>query len=140
MTSPQITINIWKHCNKKALNIVYLCMSSDFSDPILKSYEWANFHLINLVMNEEQLMARLKSIKHYFFMDQADFFVNFLDSAEDELDKGVKVVSKEKIESLLEMSVRTSATNADPFKDDLTCDLSPYTLIEQVRKLHNLIE
>jgi len=105
---------------------------SDFSDPLLKTYEWANQHLMNLVMVEEQFMARLKSIKHYFFMDQADFFVQFLDSAEEELLKGIKVVSKEKIESLLEMSLRTSCTNADPFKDDLTCELHNYTLIEQV--------
>lgn len=65
-------------------------------------------------------------------MDQADFFVQFLDSADEELSKNVKTVSKEKIESLLEMSVRTSSTNSDPFKDDLTCDLYNYTLIEQV--------
>ena len=30
-------------------------------------------------------MGRLASIKHYFLLDQGDFFVHFLDSAEDEL-------------------------------------------------------
>lgn len=68
-------------------------------------------------------------------MDQADFFIQFLDSAEDELLKGIKTVSKEKIESLLEMSLRTSCANSDPFKDDLTCELHNYTLIEQVNNI-----
>lgn len=55
-----------------------------------------------------------------------------MDSAEDELNKPVKTVSKEKIESLLEMSLRTSSANADPFKDDLVCELLNYTVPEQV--------
>jgi len=104
----------------------------DFTEPILKAYEFANYHLTNLVLVEEQLMNRLRSIKHYFFLDLGDFFVHFMDSAEDELNKPVKNVSKEKIESLLEMSLRTSSANADPFKDDLVCELLNYTLPEQV--------
>ena len=83
-------------------------------------------------------MNRLRSIKHYFFLDLGDFFVHFLDSAEEELNKGIKSVSKEKLESLLEMSLRTSSANADPFKDDLTCDLYPYTLLEQLFAMQNV--
>lgn len=77
-------------------------------------------------------MNRLKSIKHYFFMDIGDFFVHFLDSAEDELSKGVKFISREKLESLLEMSLRTSSANHDQYKEDVTCELHTYTLTEEV--------
>ena len=41
--------------------------------------------LLDLLLREHALMARLRSIKHYFLLDQGDFFVHFLDSAEDEL-------------------------------------------------------
>ena len=113
--------------------IIILLICRDFSEPILKAYEFANYHLTNLVLKEEELLGRLKSIKHYFFMDQSDYFVNFLDSADDELSKPFKNVSKEKLESLLDMSVRTSSTNNDPFKDDLTCEIYNFTIHEQVK-------
>ena len=76
-------------------------------------------------------------MKRYFFIETGDFFVHFIDAAEEELGKNIKTVSKEKLESLLEISVRTSSANQDPFKEDLSCDLYPYTLIEQVLPLSN---
>lgn len=92
---------------------------------------------MTLVLSEEQLFQRLKSIKHYFFIELGDFFVHFLEAAEDELSKILKSVSKEKMESLLEISLRTSSANSDPFKDDLICDLYQFTLIEQVFAVQN---
>lgn len=94
--------------------------------------------MISLILIEEQLFQRLKSIKHYFFLELGDFFLHFLDAAEDELSKILKSVSKEKLESLLEISIRTSSANSDPFKDDLVCDLYPYTLVEQVFAMQNV--
>ena len=90
-------------------------------------------------MIEKQFLQRLKSIKHYFFLELGDFFVHFLDSAEDELNKPTDMVSKERLESLLEMSLRTSSANNDLLKDDLTSHLSPYTLYEQVFCLYLMI-
>jgi len=140
-------LNVIRECDRKIdcpyadellKNYELFVQTQDFSDPIQKAYDWANSQLIHLVLVEEQLMNRLRSIKHYFFLDTGDFFVHFLDSAEDELNKGIKSVSKEKLESLLEMSLRTSSANADPFKDDLTCDLYPYTLTEQLFAMLNV--
>lgn len=93
---------------------------------------------MSLVLAEEQLLQRLKSIKHYFFIELGDFFVHFLEAAEDELSKSIKSVSKEKLESLLEISLRTSSANFDTFKDDLICDLYHFTLIEQVFAIQNV--
>ena len=81
-------------------------------------------------MVEENLMGRLHSLKNFFFFSKSDYFVHFLDSAEEELNKSVKNVSKEKLESLLEMSIRTSSLNNDPYIEDLTCELLNYTIIE----------
>ena len=69
-------------------------------------------------------------MKKFFFFEKSDFFVHFLDSAEDELKKAVKQVSKERLESLLELSVRTSSLINDPCIEDLTCGLHSYTLVE----------
>ena len=40
-----------------------------------------------------------------------------------------------RLEALLDLAVRTSTANSDPFKEDLTCDLLPYDLITQLVRI-----
>jgi gamma-tubulin complex component 2 len=63
-------------------------------------------------------------------MDRGDFFSHFVDGAEDVLEQKVQKVKIEKLESLLEMAIRTASTNSDPFKEDVTCELSPHVISE----------
>lgn len=81
-------------------------------------------------MKEEDLMNRLRSLKHYFFLDTGDFFIHFLDAADDELSKPVSAISPEKLDSLLDLSLRMSSAANDPYKEDLSCDLSRFNIIE----------
>mmetsp|Transcript_24128 Transcript_24128/g.42831 ORF Transcript_24128/g.42831 Transcript_24128/m.42831 type:complete len:865 (-) Transcript_24128:61-2655(-) len=151
----QVPLFLSKQVNKvlmtgKYLNVIRECGrpvdcpliggldSADFTEPIEKAYEWAAEKLNRLVLGEEQLIGRLRSIKHYFFIDQGDFFVHLMDSAQDELEKHVSEVSQEKLESLLDLALRTSSTNADPFKEDLSCELQSYTLQEQLFAMQNI--
>lgn len=46
-------------------------------------------------------------------MDQSDFVMSMLDIGENELKKNFKNISLDKLQNFLEMSIRTSATNAD---------------------------
>lgn len=83
-------------------------------------------------------MKRLESIKHYFFLDKGDFFLHFVEGAEDFLEQTTNQMPMEKLESFLEMAIRTSSVNADPFKDDVTCELNAYGLIEQLFAIRNI--
>lgn len=112
----------------------------EFLEPIEHAYDWASNQLLNLILNEQQLVNRIKSIKHYFFLDHGDFFVHFMDSAQEELEKHTNSVSREKLESLLELSLRTSSTNSDPFKDDVSCELQTYALREQLYAMYSISE
>lgn len=60
-----------------------------------------------------------RSIKRYFLMDQGDFFVHFMDLTEEELKKPVDDIAPPRLEALLELALRMSTANTDPFKDDL---------------------
>lgn len=60
-----------------------------------------------------------RSIKHYFLMDQGDFYVHFMDLTEEELKKPVDDIVPTRLEALLELALRMSTANTDPFKDDL---------------------
>lgn len=61
----------------------------------------------------------VRSIKHYFLMDKGDFFVHFMDLTEEELKKPVDDIVPPRLEALLELALRMSTANTDPFKDDL---------------------
>lgn len=52
-------------------------------------------------------------------MDQGDFFVHFMDLTEEELRKPVEDITPTRLEALLELALRMSTANTDPFKDDL---------------------
>lgn len=82
-------------------------------------------------------MGRLRTIKRFFMMESGDFFIHFLELAEDELSKTPKLISKEKLESLLDVSVR-SVSALDPYKEEITGYLDSYTIMEQIYALQNL--
>lgn len=102
----------------------------DFYEHIEKAYEWNSARLLELIMGECQLVQRLESINNYFFFKRGDVFSHFIDGCEEILESFSSDVKMEKIESLLEMAVRTSSANSDPFKDDVTCVLNSYGLSE----------
>lgn len=101
-------------------------------DQIESAYEWNAQRLTDMVMNECQLMERLHSINHYFFFDRGDFFSHFIDGCEELLEKFTSEVNIQKLESLLDMAIRTSSANSDPFKDDVSCELNRYGVQEQL--------
>jgi Spc97 / Spc98 family. len=76
-----------------------------------------------------------RSVKHYFLLDQGDFIVQFMDSCEAELSKNIDDIVPTRLESLLELALRTSAANGDPYKDDMRTELLPYDLMFQMFKI-----
>lgn len=86
-------------------------------------------------MNENDLMGRLKSVKHYFLLDQGDFIVQFMHLTVDELDKDVGEVSLVRLQSLLEIALRNSSASNDPYKDDMRAVLLPYDLQFQMCRI-----
>lgn len=60
-----------------------------------------------------------RSIKHYFLLDKGDFIVQFMDMTEDEMRQDMENITPTRLETLLELALRTSTANTDQFKDDL---------------------
>eukprot|EP01112_Ceratiomyxa_fruticulosa_P004486 TRINITY_DN15026_c0_g1_i1.p1 TRINITY_DN15026_c0_g1~~TRINITY_DN15026_c0_g1_i1.p1 ORF type:complete len:854 (-),score=186.01 TRINITY_DN15026_c0_g1_i1:181-2742(-) len=110
----------------------------EYTEKIEKAYQFASKTLLSLLMGEKQLMAHLRSIKHYFLLDQGDFFVHFMDLAFDDLKKPVAEISLAKIRSLLELSLRTAISENDPYKDNLVCEFLPYNLLTQLLRVVHL--
>ncbi|CAH9051446.1 unnamed protein product [Cuscuta europaea] len=105
---------------------------------IRAAYDFASGELLNLVKEKYDLMAKLRSIKHYLLLDQGDFLVHFMDIAKEELMKKLDEVSVEKLQSLLDLALRTTAAAADPCHEDLSCCVERTTLLKRLSTLKDL--
>lgn len=105
---------------------------------IKAAYDYASGELLNLIKEKYDLMAKLRSIKHYLLLDQGDFLVHFMDIAREELSKKPDDISAEKLQSLLDLALRTTAAAADPCHEDLTCCVEKTTLLKRLSTLKDL--
>ncbi|KAI7852825.1 Spc98 family-domain-containing protein [Circinella umbellata] len=104
------------------------------------AYKYANHTLLNLLVKEQQLIARLRSLKHYFFLDQSDFLTSFLDLAKEELKQPSREISLARLQSLMDLVLRNSSSVAayDPFKEDLKVTMSPLKLVDELLRIINV--
>ncbi|KAL2539723.1 Gamma-tubulin complex component 2 [Abeliophyllum distichum] len=105
---------------------------------IKAAYDFASGELLNLIKEKYDLMGKLRSIKHYLLLDQGDFLVHFMDIAREELMKKPDEISVEKLQSLLDLALRSTAAVADPCHEDLTCCVEQTTLLKRLSTLKDL--
>ncbi|KAJ3607947.1 hypothetical protein NHX12_024998 [Muraenolepis orangiensis] len=119
----------------EAKEVLYTLKERVYVEQIEKAYNYASKVLLNFLMEEKELVLHLRSIKHYFLMDKGDFFVHFMDLTEEELKKPVDDIVPSRLETLLELALRMSTANIDPFKDDLKIELMPHNVITQLLRV-----
>ena len=97
-----------------------------FLDNINGAYAHANSSLLKLLLTTHALPARLRSMKHYFFLDHSDFFTYFLDLSASELKKPFRHVNVSKLQSLLDLVLRQPGSIAaqDPYKEDVKIQMN----------------
>ncbi|KKA27363.1 hypothetical protein TD95_003200 [Thielaviopsis punctulata] len=104
---------------------------TQFLENINAAYAHANESLMQLLLTTHALPARLRSIKHYFFLDPSDYFTYFLELGASELRKPIKAVNTGKLQSLLDLVLRQpgSVVSLDPFKEDVKVEMNevPWT-------------
>lgn len=130
-------LNVIRLCGRdpkfpNAVEMVYTLKERKYYEQIEKAYSYASKLLLDLLMKEKELNSRIRSIKHYFLLDAGDFIVQFMDMTEEEMKQDMDNIMPTRLESLLELALRTSTANVDPFKDDLKVELLPYDLITQL--------
>ncbi|PPD91995.1 hypothetical protein GOBAR_DD11060 [Gossypium barbadense] len=125
------------------------------------AYEFASGELLSLIKEKYDLIGKLRSIKHYLLLDQGferhpnflsegplevlkvaetlgDFLVHFMDIAREELLKKHDEISVEKLQSLLDLALRTTAAAADPCHEDLTCCVERSSVLKGLSRLKDL--
>ncbi len=111
-----------------------------FLDNVNGAYAHANSSLLNLLVTTHALGARLRSMKHYFFLDRSDFFTYFLDLSTSELKKHWRLVNVGKLQSLLDLALRQPGTVAaqDLFKEDIKVQMNNVGLTQLVMRVVNV--
>ncbi|RSM11548.1 hypothetical protein CDV31_006759 [Fusarium ambrosium] len=113
---------------------------SRFLENVNNAYAHANESLMQLLLTTHALPARLRSLKHYFFLDPSDYFSYFLELGASELRKPVKSVNTGKLQSLLDLVLRQpgSIVSLDPFKEDVKVEMNETTLTKALQRVVNI--
>ncbi|KAF2073801.1 hypothetical protein CYY_004895 [Polysphondylium violaceum] len=137
-------LNVMRECTasielKKFDPIHYNANELVYLERIEEAYDYASGILLDLLIREKNLIPRLKAIKYYFLLCKGDFFSHFMDITYDELKKRLSDINMVKMNSLLQLSLRTtSISEDDTFKDDLECEFIPYKLSDQLLNIINI--
>ncbi|XP_008203440.1 gamma-tubulin complex component 2 isoform X2 [Nasonia vitripennis] len=132
--------NVIRQCGKtvqwgKQEPLVYQHRDQKFIAAIDRAYSEAARTLLEVLIQENDLMGRLRSVKNYFLLAQGDFVVQFMNLCEAELSKNMYDIVTHRLSSLLEVALRMSTADFDPYKDDLKPELLPYDLQYQMFRI-----
>jgi len=120
------------------LHLRVRCVIDDrFLENIKSAYSYANTSLLKLLITTHALPDRLRSLKHYFFLDRSDFFTHFLELAGSELKKSSKLVQVTRVQTMLDVTLRQpgSVAASDPFKEDVKVEMSDMALTDWLMRI-----
>jgi len=116
------------------------------------NHENASRVLKELLVDMGDLQGSLSIMKRYFLISNGDFFVHFLDAAEEELRKDVTELSKGRVQHWLDSSIQLTEQNDDLWTRDalkradqkykltpgaLRCRFASISLVDQLDDLHS---
>jgi hypothetical protein len=107
-----------------------------FYRSIEDAYSYANRTLLKLLLEDQQLVPRLRSLKHYFFLSQSSFLTHFLDLAHSELRKPAKSASIVKLQSFLDLALNSGSF--DPlahYREDVKVTMATSGLYDWLLKV-----
>jgi len=119
---------------------MYAVEEKVYQDRIEACYQSSSRQLLHLLLQECDLIGHLHSLKHFFFMDQGDFVLYFMDSAEEELSKDINDTNPMRLSSLLELAMRTSVMKADPHHEEVQIELLEESLLTQLSSIISINE
>lgn len=135
-------LNVVRECggvdvSKEMVDIPRTFEDMRFLDNVNSAYAHANASLLELLLTTHALPARLRSLKHYFFLDRADFFQHFLDISAQELGKPAKKINLNKLQSLFDLALRQpgSIAASDPFKEDVKVRMNEVDLTKWLMRV-----
>jgi gamma-tubulin complex component 2 len=134
---------IGDHVDRAAHEEEEIIMTDEsFFEQIEQAYQRANAALLHLLLDEHNIIPRLRSMKHYFFQSSADFFSSFLEAAGRELNKEVvagkvRDVTLMRLQSHLGMVLGSSSCvgYGDPYREDVRVHLATENAYDHLKRI-----
>ena len=138
-------LNVVRECggvdiSKEVKDVPTTFDDARFLENVNNAYSYANSSLLTLLLTTHALPQRLRSLKHYFFLDRSDFFTYFLELGTSELKKARGDVNVGKLQSLLDIVLRQPGSVAadDPYKEDVKVVMNENSLTDWLMKIVNV--
>jgi gamma-tubulin complex component 2 len=97
------------------------------SRSINQAYHEASDTFLGILLDKYDLLSSLRFMKKYFLLDQGDFFVDFLDHAEDELQNELPSVLQGRVQNWLSTSI-TRTSDSSRLSSSLRCSFQNKSL------------
>ncbi|KAN0061541.1 gamma tubulin complex Spc97/GCP2 subunit Alp4 [Thecaphora frezii] len=125
--------------------VVIIMNDENFFRRIEAAYQKANSELLRLLMQDQDIVQRLRSVKHFMFYSESDFLMSFLEQAAHELRK---TVNPQKIRETTQVRLQThlgavlgsSSTVGfhDPYREDIRVELASEGAYEQLKRIADI--
>ena len=116
-----------KKCIEGVEQAMVLLNPLKLSRSIDQAYHEASDTFLRMQLHKYDLLSSLRFMKKYFLLDQGDFFVHFLDHAEDELQNPLPSVLQGRVQNWLSASIaRTS--DSPQLSSNLRCSFQNKSL------------
>ena len=102
---------------------------------------------VHVLLHDQKLLPRLRSLKHYFLLSNSAFLTTFLDAASSELRKAARSASRNRLQSLLDVALNgescprfsekgsSSREEEETYRDDVKIDMASTGLYEWLLKI-----
>ncbi|DBA91460.1 hypothetical protein WJX77_003506 [Trebouxia sp. C0004] len=134
-------LNAIRECGRQVVrplpphvHIEYSSSSGSYMQNIQAAFATSSQALLHLLQHDLGLNNTLAALKHYFLLDKGDMLLSFLDTAEEELSKPASEVSVIRLQSLLDLAVRSSSAASDPTTEKLECFLDHRSLLGMLQQ------
>ncbi|CDS01372.1 hypothetical protein [Sporisorium scitamineum] len=127
---------------KAAVASIVVMNDESFFRRIEGAYQRANSALLKLLLGDQHILERLRSLKHFFFFSESDFLSSFLEQSAHEL---VKKVSPSKTRETVQQRLQThlgavlgsSSTVGfeDPYREDVRIVLASEGAYDQLKRI-----
>jgi gamma-tubulin complex component 2 len=104
----------------------------DLKVAIDQAYTLSSKVLLQLLVRGYNLFTHLESLGKFFLLEHGDFFIQFMDIAEEDLRKEVKDITLVRLNHLLQLAISSSTLGNDNNKEELSCNLASHNLIQHL--------
>ncbi|GAK63302.1 spc97/Spc98 [Moesziomyces antarcticus] len=127
---------------RAARSVAVVMNDESFFRRIEAAYQRANSALLKLLLEDQHILERLRSLKHFFFFSESDFLSSFLEQSAHELAKKVSPTKtretvQQRLQTHLGAVLGSSSTVGfeDPYREDVRIVLASEGAYDQLKRI-----